>query len=233
MKDIIILGAGGSGMDILGIIDAINEKTKAWNCLGFLDDNPQLIGQEILGYKVLGSIDDVVNYENCYFISSIAHPTNRIVRKFIWDRVTNASGRFATLVHPSSVIYPNVELSDGVVINANCTLGTGAVIKENIHLGYGCNIAHETIIGGHCSLGAGVNLSSGVTVGECSYIGCGVSSAHDVKIPHDTLIAVGTAVVEDIPYKKNTTWIGVPATTLKQYVKNNFLLAKVSEKTRR
>ena len=39
MKDIIIIGAGGIGREVIFIIEEINKQTPTLNILGFIDDN--------------------------------------------------------------------------------------------------------------------------------------------------------------------------------------------------
>ena len=198
MKQLIILGAGGSGWDIVSIVNAINAVNGEWEIVGFLDDNPALAGKEFCGVRVVGTIDDAVKYPKVYFVSSIANPTNRIIRRMIWDKVTRFGCEFATLVHPSAIIYDNVTIKKGCVVNANCMLGNGACLEEDVHLAYACNIAHETVLKSHVTLGTGVNLSSGVVIGEDCYIGAGVSSTHDITVEPDTLVAVGAAIIDDL-----------------------------------
>lgn len=216
MKDLIILGAGGAGWDIVSLVHSLGDNN-GWNILGFLDDNTLLFGKECCGIKVLGNIDDCCKYSDAYFISSIANPTNRIVRKSVWDRVKRHGLRFATLIHPSVILYDNVVIEEGCVINANCVLGTNSHLCKDVHLGYSCNVAHETKIFEHTSMGAAVNLSSGVTIGANCYIGAGVSSTHDVEVEDDTLVAVGSAIVTNMRHKTERMWIGVPAITQEKY----------------
>ncbi len=229
MNKIIILGAGGSGHDIISIINSINIINKTYEIIGFLDDNPKLYGKEFLGYKVLGEIKMLDYYTDVFFISSIANPVNRIVRQDIYNRIKTQGGRFCSLVHPSAILYDNVEIGDGVVINANCVFGTNVKIGDNVHFGYGCNIAHESIISNHCSFGAGVNLSSSNRIGSDCYIGCGVSSAHDISVCENTLIASGSSIVCDIT-DNNDTWIGVPVEKLRKYYKNKFKIESLKLK---
>jgi len=221
MKDLIILGAGGSGWDIVSIVNAINKQSQEWRVLGYLDDNIDLHGKVFCGVKVIGSIDDCVKYPKVFFISSIANPTNRVVRRKIWDKVKQHGLQFATLIHPSAIIYDNVTIKEGCVVNANCMLGNGAVLDEDVHLAYACNIAHESELKEHTTLGTGVNLSSGVVIGEDCYIGAGVSSTHDVIVEPNTLVAVGSAITENLVKNSMRIWIGVPAITIKEYVKKN------------
>ena len=220
MRDLIILGAGGSGWDIVSIVKAINMKNPEWNILGYLDDNEVLLNKEFSGVRVIGTIKDCIKFPNAYFISSIANPTNRLVRRNIWDKVKLHNLRFATLIHPSAIIYDDVTIKEGCVVNANCMLGNGAILDEDVHLAYACNIAHETHLKEHTTLGTGVNLSSGVVICEDCYIGAGVSSTHDITVEPNTLVAVGSAITEDLANNSMKMWIGVPAISIKDFVKN-------------
>lgn len=215
MKDLIILGAGGAGWDIVSLIHSFNNSE--WNILGFLDDNEALHNKSFCGVNVIGSIDDCYKWPDAYFVSSIANPTNRLVRKYIWDRVKKHGLKFATLIHPSVILYDNVVIEEGCVVNANCVLGTNAHLFPDVHLGYACNIAHETMVYEHTAMGSAVNLSSGVVIGANCYIGAGVSSTHDVTIEEDTLVAVGSAIVTNMKHQDNRMWIGVPAVTQDKY----------------
>ena len=39
MKQLLIIGAGGTGQDVAGFISDINDEGPTYNCLGFLDDD--------------------------------------------------------------------------------------------------------------------------------------------------------------------------------------------------
>lgn len=226
MKEIIIVGAGGSGMDIISIINSINKINNEWKILGFLDDNSELLGEKIMGYSVLGNIDDGKDYPDSYFVSSIANPTNRIVRSKVFKRIKKYTNNFATIIHPSVIIYDNVDIGLGTVINAGCILGSKVRIGTNVHLGYGCNIAHETILDDNVSMGSGVNLSSGVIIGVDCYIGAGVSSTHDISVDENILVTVGSSVVTNLNRNIYDTWIGTPAISLKEFMRNKIAINK-------
>ena len=42
MKDIIILGAGGLGQEVVWLVEEINDTRKEWNILGYLDSHPSV-----------------------------------------------------------------------------------------------------------------------------------------------------------------------------------------------
>ena len=68
MPDIVIAGTGQP--ELLPIIDDFNssciDKDDCYHLLGFIDDNEANQDREILGYKVLGPFDWIVEKSKCY-----------------------------------------------------------------------------------------------------------------------------------------------------------------------
>ena len=56
MKDIVIIGAGGLGREILGLIQSINKKESRWRVKGFYDDGAEC-GKLIHGLPILGKVE--------------------------------------------------------------------------------------------------------------------------------------------------------------------------------
>ncbi|MFC2450784.1 MAG: hypothetical protein ACFNQA_05460 [Flavobacteriaceae bacterium] len=75
MKKIAIIGAGGFGREVVCLINAINEKSKEWDFIGFFDDVKD-IGYENEYGKVLGRIKDLNSYpESLAVVVAIAKPS--------------------------------------------------------------------------------------------------------------------------------------------------------------
>ena len=56
MTEIIIVGAGGCGREVVNWIEDINKIEPTWNILGFLDDNRKALYDFPSRYQVIGSI---------------------------------------------------------------------------------------------------------------------------------------------------------------------------------
>ena len=75
MKKIAIIGAGGFGREVVCLINAINEKSKEWDFIGFFDDVKD-IGYENEYGRVLGRIKDLNSYpESLAVVVAIAKPS--------------------------------------------------------------------------------------------------------------------------------------------------------------
>ena len=71
MKNLIIIGASGFGREVAWLVERINQKNPTWNLLGFIDDNDDIQGNIINGYKVLDKTESIANYGDTYFVCAV------------------------------------------------------------------------------------------------------------------------------------------------------------------
>lgn len=199
MKDLIILGAGGTSFDLIDIAVAMNKIQKKWNILGFLDDNVELKGKMVYGFPVLGTISQSGEYEDAFFASSIADAYRPSLRKVVREKVPFGNESFASLIHPKAIISETAVIEPGAVIYANVTLSGAVHVGHNAFLCGNTFLGHECVIGDHCALSVGNLLASDVHIDDCCYLGVGVTIRHQIKIGKNCLIGMGTIVVKDVP----------------------------------
>ena len=65
MKKLIIITAGSGSREVLLAIEEINRISPTWEILGFVDENPDLIGKEIDGYPVFDHKKQNYKYHYC------------------------------------------------------------------------------------------------------------------------------------------------------------------------
>lgn len=229
MKDLIILGAGGTAVSLLGLVNDINKVNRQWNVLGYLDDNVSLFSKEIAGKRVLGSIDDAYKYKDALFISSIAHPNSLLVRRSVHERVKRMGRDFAILIHPTSVINNFALIKEGSVIMPLCYIDALVKIEEDVFINSLSNVGHESIIGAHTTLAANVKVSGGVDMGTDCYIGTGVAITHDIRIDQRTLVSLGSAIVRNLKNKEGSLrrWIGIPAITTEDFAMRESVIKRI------
>lgn len=197
MKNLIILGAGGTGREMAEASKiAINED---YNVMGYLDDNPELLNSEIDGYQVLGTIDDYINFPEACFISSIGSPTELSMREGIYNKLDVGSDRWATIIYPNAFIAKSAKIGHGVIVYGGSQIGYGVEIGHNTLIAYGCTFGHGTSVGAGSVVASGVNCAGDIKIGERCYIGTGSAINHARNIGSDVMVSMGSTVLEDIP----------------------------------
>lgn len=198
MKDIVIIGAGGFAREVAWLIEDINKKEQQWNLLGFIDDNLELQGKEINGYKVIGTIEDYQKMSNEIY-SVIAIGTGSI-RKLIVEKLKNR--RFATLIHPTVLYSKQIKIEEGSIICAGNILTVNITIGKHVILNLTNTIGHDTNINDFVTVLPGCNISGEVSIEEGSIIGTGVKIRDEIKIGKNCIVGMGSIVTKDIEANK-------------------------------
>lgn len=194
MKNIIIVGAGGLGREMLALLKNINTTQPQWKVLGFVDDG-KTIGDVVNGVEVLGGVEylNTLSTETAAIIA-ISLPK---IRKVIFDKITNTNIFFPSIIHPSAIIsdIDFVDMGKGCILCINTVLTTNIVLGDFVLINAGAILNHDAQIGSFSTIMPGVNISTGAQISKGCYIGTGskiskpaVISAWE-NLPAGTIIA--------------------------------------------
>ncbi len=210
MIDIVIIGGGGNSIEIAEAIEVCNEKEKKYNILGFLDDNREMWGSSLIGYKVLGPLQQAQIFNgNTKFVNGIGNYVSFRKRKEIFKNIGLPLDRFISIIHPDACVSKRATIGFGVVIFQNCTIGTDVHVGNHVIILPNSAIQHNSSIGDFSCVSGGVIVSGNVNIKDSCYIGAGAVIRDGVMIGENTLIGIGSVVVKNIA--ANKVAIGVPA----------------------
>ena len=170
-KKLIILGTGGNCVDIL---DTVNERNAhstipQYECIGFLDDDPQQWGKEIWGVQVLGPLESAPKYPDAYFVNGIGSEHNFWKKAAIIAKTRVPLDRFETIVHPTASVSRMATLGKGVVVLQHVTIANQARIGHHVIILPNSVISHDAVIGDYTCITGGVCISGMVTIGRDCY----------------------------------------------------------------
>jgi sugar O-acyltransferase (sialic acid O-acetyltransferase NeuD family) len=208
MKDLIIIGAGSFSGEIAWLVEEINTAKMEWNLLGFIDDNKDMSGKDVNGYKVLGNIEYLKTLSDNIYVAIAIGDGN--IRKNIIETINNK--KFATLIHPNATYSKLCTIGEGSIICGNNILTVNVEIGKHVIINMSCSIGHDNKIKDYVTILPGTNISGSVTIGEFSILGTGTKVIQEIKIGKNVTVAAGTVVFRDI--KDNCIAIGNPAKTI-------------------
>ena len=199
MNNLVIVGASGHGKVIADIA------VKAgYTDIVFLDDNKAV--KTCGKYSVVGASSDAMRYTSCDFIVGIG---NAVIRKRIQEELTVKGLHIVTLVHPNSVIAPDVSLGVGTVVMAGAIINPGSTVGNGCIINTGATVDHDNIIADYVHVSVGCHLAGTVSVGTGTWVGAGAIVNNNVTICGNCMIGAGAVVIKDI--NEAGTYVGVPA----------------------
>ena len=211
MVRVLILGAGGHAQVVADILLRAHQAGASAYPIGFLDDNPALIGITIMGLRVLGTVAQLDEFDHDAVIVAIG---DNCTRARLFKSVQARGEQIVNAVHPAAVLAPDVRLGRGVMICAGVVINIGTVIGDNVILNTGCTVDHHNLIGNHAHIAPGVHLGGNVTIGEGTLVGIGAVALPQRAVGAWSVIGAGSVVTKDIP--AYATAVGVPARVVKR-----------------
>jgi sugar O-acyltransferase (sialic acid O-acetyltransferase NeuD family) len=212
VQQLVIVGAGGFARETVELVRAVNATSPKWDLVGLLDDNPDLVGQERTGTTVIGTTDWLHDHEDVRVAVCLGSPASLGLRQRVVRRLDLPPERFATLIHPSSILPTSVSVGEGTVIHAGTVCTADVVIGRHVAVMPLVVLTHDNRIGDFVTIGAGVRLAGSVSIQDTAYVGAGALVREHVTIGESSMTGMGSVILRDVP--PNETWAGVPARRL-------------------
>jgi sugar O-acyltransferase (sialic acid O-acetyltransferase NeuD family) len=211
MREILIYGAGGFGMEVAWLIEDINRVMPTWNLIGFIDEDEKKWGQKRYGYPVIGGPSVLERLPSPHAMAVAIGDSNQ--RRSVVERLRPLNLEFPALIHPSVIMSRTVTIAEGVVVAAGSVLTVEIEIGPHTHLNLDCTVGHGAVVGEYSTLFPSVNVSGDVELGHATSIGTGAAIIQSIKIGANTVVGAGAVVVRDLP--DNVVAVGNPARVIK------------------
>jgi len=208
---IVVIGCSGHARVIVDILEENR------SCVVGLIDTYKAPGTDVLGYKVLGSDDDLpaLIAANICDSAVVAIGDNwvrsRMVRRI---RELVPEIRFVAAIHPSARIARDVSIGVGTVIMAGVVVNTGCRISEFCILNTGASLDHDSTLEQFSSLAPRAVTGGGVRIGAFTAIAIGAVISHSIQVGEHTVVGAGATVVKDVPDR--VVAYGTPARKIRE-----------------
>ena len=206
-QNVLIVGFSGHSKVIIDII----EKEGQYTIIGLLDAYRN-VGEETLGYKIVGKEENLPNLLNEYPDTKIFIAIgDNWIRKKVSEKIISIVPKidFATAIHPSAQIGKNVIIGKGVAIMAGAIINSETQIGDFTIINTKASIDHDSKMFNFSSLAPNATTGGNVIVGEYSAVSIGATIKHGISIGRHTVIGAGALLMNDCG--DNLIMYGIPA----------------------
>ena len=177
MKEKIILIGGGGHCH--SVIDVIEQEDK-YEIIGIVDKK-ELIGNDILGYKIIGSDDDLETiFKTCKnAIITVGQIESNTVRVKLFNKLKEIGFTLPIIISPLAYVSKHSFIDEGTIImhqslvNANvkigknCIINTKALIEHDVTIEDNCHISTASVLNGAVLVKANTFFGSNATSKQC------------------------------------------------------------------
>ena len=205
MKELVIVGAGGLGLEVAWTVERINAASAAsmWRIVGFADDAPGKASGTFGGFPLLGPCDKAVRDwpEAAFFVAIGENSTRERVVRALGDRA------FPALVDPSADVAPSARISRGAFVAPRAVVSVEAEVGAFAIVNARSGVGHGSVLGDFSQVCPGASLSGETRLGARALVGTNACTLPGVKVGDGATLAAGTTAFADV----------APATTLSPF----------------
>ncbi len=205
MKNIIIVGAGGFGRELLQWIKDINDVKPTWQIKGFIDDNLSALNGIECDYKIIGKISTWQPTEDEVFAIAIAEP--HIKEKVVKSMLAKGA-EFTSVIHPTAKISAFCRYGKGLVMYPysgmppNCSVGDFVTILTSW-------LGHDVVVEDYVTISSNCGVTGHVHIGKRAFLASHVIIPPSKKVGADAYVGAGSVVIRNVPAGKKV--FGNPA----------------------
>ena len=191
-ESLLLIGCGGHARSLIDVV----ESSSRWHILGLVG-LPEQVGEEVLGYPVLGCDQDLpLLRKKCTSVllavgqiglSSLRQRLAAELERLKFVMPVVISGRAHVSRHAR--LGSGVTVGHGVIVNAGARVGDYCILNSN------ALIEHDAVIGDHCHISTGALVNGGTKIGANSFIGSGAVLRDGLNLPPRSLISAGKRVM--------------------------------------
>jgi sugar O-acyltransferase (sialic acid O-acetyltransferase NeuD family) len=199
-----VIGAGGHAKVVIQ-----TARAAGFFPVSVYDDNEHLAGGQLCGVPIKCPVPLAAEKD----IPTIIAIGNNHIR---WQFAEKFSLNWATVIHPTAVVDPTVQIGKGTVVLAGAIIQVDTVVEGHVIINTSSSIDHDCVIGDFVHIAPGTHLCGGVSIGTGTLIGVGACIKPLLKVGMWSIVGAGAAVTSHLT--DNIVAVGVPA---KMIHKNN------------
>jgi len=178
-EQILLIGGGGHCHAVIDVIELENK----YDIVGIIDKK-ELVGKEVLGYKIIGSDDNLEElfkkYKNA--VVTVGQVKSSALRVKLFNKLKNIGYSLPTIISPLAYVSKYASIDDGSVVMHQALVNSNAKVGKNCIINTKALIEHDSSIEDNCHISTASVINGGVTVKEGTFFGSNATSKESIEI---------------------------------------------------
>ncbi len=207
---IILIGGGGHCKAVIDVIETENK----YRIVGIVDV-PEKLGQDILGYKIIGNDNHISKFAKQYkcFCITVGHMKSSTLRIKLFNIVKDAGGELPVIISANAHVSKHSIIGEGTVVMLHVVINADAEIGKNCIINNKALIEHDCKIGNNCHISTNSTINGTCKIGDNCFVGSSSVIRNNMSIISDTIIGAGAVVTKNIT--ERGIYVGNPARKIK------------------
>ena len=180
MKEkIVLLGGGGHCHSVIDVIESENK----YEIIGIVDKK-ELIGNDILGYKIIACDDDLETiFRTCKnAIITIGQIESNTIRLKLFNKLKEIGFTLPIIISPLAYVSKHSFIDEGTIIMHHALVNANAKIGKNCIINTKALIEHDVTIEDNCHISTASVLNGAVLVKANTFFGSNATSKQCIEI---------------------------------------------------
>ena len=178
-KEILLIGGGGHCKSVIDVIEQENK----FKIAGIVYKK-ELIGSDVLGYKVIGCDDNLENlFEKYkYAIVTIGQIKSSALRVKLFNILKEIGYELPVVISPLAYVSKHSIIKEGTIIMHNVLINACVKIGKNCIINTKALVEHDSTVENNCHISTAAVINGGATVRENTFFGSNATSKEYIEI---------------------------------------------------
>lgn len=192
--ELILIGGGGHCKSCIDVI----EQDGSYSIAGIVDVAEKL-GSDILGYKIIGTDDDLPNLAKEYsMLVTVGHIKSPKTRIKLFNLLKELGSNLPVIVSPLAYVSKHAEVGEGSIIMHHAVVNAGASVGRNCIINTKALVEHDAVVEDNCHIATCAVVNGGVKIGSGTFFGSGAVSREYIDIGKDVIVGCHVTVKNEV-----------------------------------
>ena len=193
--EILLIGGGGHCNSCIDVI----ETGGIFKIAGIIGPSGSNFPQSILGYKTIGSDEDLENLrkEYNYALVTVGQIRSPEIRQSLFSRLKDLKFKLPSILSPLAHVSKYTVIGDGTIVMHQAIVNAGAIIGKNCILNTKCLVEHDVQVGDHTHISTASVVNGDCLIGSRCFIGSNATIVNGINLLDGAFVKAGALICKN------------------------------------